>query len=159
MSDDNKEYDGIKYRVETGAPMIFKLLLSALVIWGVCFMGYYLFSGWSSKGEFKQKQKAKNEQLAKLPPPSATGKEAIKHDETAVAGKKNYADRCASCHGADGKGGIGSDLTREKYTFGKSYPDLLQSIALGRPGGMPGFKSDLSHDQIEGVIAYILSLK
>ncbi|MEI6305341.1 MAG: c-type cytochrome [Deltaproteobacteria bacterium] len=160
MSDDNKDYDGIKYRAETSSPMIFKLLLAVLVIWGVCFMGYYLFSGWSSEGEFSQKKKAKQEQVAANKPAApAAGKEGSHPEEAAAAGKKTYADRCASCHGADGKGGIGPDLTREKFNFGKGKPDLLKSIAEGRPGGMPGFKSDLSHDQIEGVIAHILSLK
>ena len=160
MSDNNNDYDGIKYRQEAGMPVIFKLLLAVLVIWGVCFMGYYLFSGWSSQGEFAQKQKAKKELLAKQQPAApAALKEGGKPEETAAAGKKVYDDRCASCHGPQGKGGIGPDLTRATFTFGKGKPEMLQSIAEGRPGGMPGFKSDLSHEQIEGVISYILSLK
>ena len=61
---DHKDYDGIKYREESSSPLIFRLLFGGLVIWGGIFMGYYLFSGWSSDGELQQKKKDKAEQVA-----------------------------------------------------------------------------------------------
>ena len=160
MSDENKDYDGIRYRVETKSPLIFRLLLTVLVVWGVVYMGYYLFSGWSSEGEFAQNKKAKQERLAAAPPaaaPAAGDKSASKADSAAI-GKKEFAERCAACHGADGKGGIGPDLTRKEFKFGKSAAEITTSITDGRPGGMPSFKSDLSHEKIEGLVKHILSL-
>ncbi len=160
MSDENKDYDGIHYRVETKSPLIFRLLLTVLVIWGVSYMGYYLFSGWSSEAEFAQNKKAKQERLAAAPPaaaPAAGDKGANKEDSAAL-GKKEFAERCAACHGADGKGGIGPDLTRKEFKFGKSAAEITTSITDGRPGGMPSFKSDLSHEKIEGLVKHILSL-
>ncbi len=161
MSDENKDYDGIRYRVETKSPLIFRLLLSVLVIWGVSFMGYYLFSGWSSEGEFAQKKKAKQERLAATPPAasaSAAGDKGATKEDSLAMGKKEFAERCAACHGADGKGGIGPDLTRKEFKFGKSAPEITTSITDGRPGGMPSFKSELSHEKIEGLVKHILSL-
>jgi cytochrome c oxidase cbb3-type subunit 3 len=162
MADDNKDFDGIHYRIETKSPTVFRVLTGALVLWGVCFMAYYLFSGWSSEGEFAGKKKAKMENLARQPaggaaPVAGAGTEGKKEDYLAL-GKKEYAERCAACHGADGKGGIGPDLTRKEYKFGKTAKAVAESIGEGRPGGMPAFKSDLSHEKIEGLTQYVLSL-
>ncbi|MDF1614400.1 cbb3-type cytochrome c oxidase N-terminal domain-containing protein [Desulfurivibrio dismutans] len=46
--------DGIK---EGHAPLpgYFKLLFGGLVVWAVLFMGYFLFSGWSSAEYFDRK--------------------------------------------------------------------------------------------------------
>jgi cytochrome c oxidase cbb3-type subunit 3 len=123
-------------------------------------MGYYLFSGWSSESEFAGKKKAKQETLAGQPqgaPAAGAHPEGKKEDYIAM-GKKEYAERCASCHGQDGKGGIGTDLTRKELKYGRSEAALTESISKGRPGGMPGFGNDLSHEKIEGLVQYILSL-
>jgi cytochrome c oxidase cbb3-type subunit III len=157
MSDDNKDYDGIRYRNETKSPLVFRALLSILVVWAVCFMGYYLFSGWSSQAEFAQKKEAKHKQLASGQPVPGAHKEGPAVDYVA-AGKKEFAARCAVCHGTEAKGGIGPDLTRKEFTFGKTEQAIMQTISDGRPGGMPGFKNDLSHEKLEGLVKYILSL-
>jgi cytochrome c oxidase cbb3-type subunit 3 len=154
MSDENKDFDGIKYRVETKSPAVFRILLSVLVIWGVCFMAYYLFNGWSSEAEFAQKKQAKQEKSVSA---ALVHKEGSKEDYIAL-GKKEFADRCAPCHGADAKGGIGPDLTRKTYKFGKTEPAIKTSITEGRAGGMPAFKNDLSHEKVEGLVKFILSL-
>ena len=162
MADDNKEFDGIRYRIETKSPTVFRVLLSVLVIWGVCFMAYYLFGGWSSEGEFARKKLARQGQLANQSneggaPATAPLKEGKRGDYRAL-GKKEFAERCASCHGTDARGGIGPDLTRKEFKFGKTDTSVTESITEGRPGGMPAFKNDLSREKIEGLTQYILSL-
>ena len=163
MSDEHKEYDGIRYKADDRMPGIFKLLLFGLLIWGVCFMGYYLFSGWSSEAEFAEKKAAQEKQIAGLQKSPQLQAAAGGHKEGSLAdyiaeGKKEYAARCAACHGTDGKGGIGPDLTGKELKYGRSEQALTDSIANGRPNGMPGFKNDLSHEKLEGVVKYILSL-
>jgi len=162
MAENNKDFDGIRYRIETRSPTVFRVLLTVLVIWGVCFMAYYLFSGWSSEGEFARKKQAKQGELANQAkeggtPATAPLKEGKREDYLAL-GKKEFAERCASCHGTDARGGIGPDLTRKEFKFGKSDKTVTESISEGRPGGMPAFKNDLSHEKIEGLTQYILSL-
>ena len=159
------DYDGIKYREEKGSPLIFRLLLGGLAIWGVCFMGYYLFSGWSSDKEFSEKQKlaaaksAEFEQKEKASPGTAAEPKSGDVAAYIASGKKIFTERCVACHGADAKGGIGPDLTRATYKFGKSEAAILESITNGRPAGMPGFGKELGHEQLEGVVKYLLSLK
>lgn len=54
MSETNEPFDGIKDS-HKNPPFYFNLLFYGLIIWGVIFSAYYLFSGWSSQGEFSQK--------------------------------------------------------------------------------------------------------
>lgn len=161
------DFDGIKYRDDGNrSPAIFRLLLGGLVIWGVLFMGYYLFSGWSSDKEFAEKKKIADARLVEAEKkenvPAPGGGTVHKEADPAVAldlGKKAYAERCASCHGPDGKGGIGPDLTKAEYKYGRSESNIEESIEKGRPGGMPAFGKELSHEQLEGVVKFVLTLK
>ncbi|MCM2357471.1 MAG: c-type cytochrome [Geobacteraceae bacterium] len=154
---EKNDFDGIGYRIEKKSPGIFRLLFWGLVAWGVAFIAYYLFGGWSSEGEFEQKKKAKQETVAKGVAPAGVHKEGKKEDYIAM-GKAEYAARCAVCHGPEAKGGIGPDLTRKEYKYGRSEQAITASISEGRPDGMPPFKNELSHEKIEGLVAYILSL-
>jgi len=154
---DNHNYDGIKYSEETKSPLVFRILMSVLVIWGVLFIAYFLFSGWSSSSEFEQKKKAKAAQLAASGAVAKAHPEGKKEDYIA-AGKAEFAAKCASCHGADAKGKIGPDLTRKEYKFGRTPAAITESISLGRPGGMPAFGKEISHEKIEGLVQYLLSL-
>lgn len=160
------DFDGIKYRDDGHrSPVIFRLLLGGLVAWAVLFMGYYLFSGWSSGKEFAEKKKVADARLAeaeKKENVAAPGGTVHREADPAVylsVGKKAYADRCGACHGADGKGGIGPDLTKPEYKYGRTEATVTESVEKGRPGGMPAFGKELSHEQLEGVVKYILTLK
>ena len=163
MSAEDKDYDGIHYRKETKTPLVFRILFTVLVVWGVAFMGHYLFGGWSSHAEYAQKKSAKEAQLAAqqlkgVAPEAAVAIPGAKMQEYLAIGKREFGERCASCHGASAKGGIGPDLTGASYKYGKTAALITQSITEGRPGGMPSFKNDLSHEKIEGLVQYLLSL-
>ena len=49
-----EKFDGIKENRETPPPIYFNILFLGLILWAVLFSAYYLFSGWSSHGEFQQ---------------------------------------------------------------------------------------------------------
>ncbi len=159
------DFDGIKYRDDgKRSPLIFRILFGGLLVWGVLFMGYYLFSGWSSEKEFAEKQKIAAAKSAdfELKEKSAAPKAGAKQEDPAAyiaSGKKIFAERCVACHGPDAKGGIGPDLTKATFKYGKNEASILESISNGRPGGMPGFGKELGHEQLEGVVKYLLSLK
>ena len=158
------DYDGIKYRDEKSSPRIFRILFTVLVVWGVAFMGHYLFSGWSSKAEADAAKKARDDmKQAAHQKTEATGvAKTDGGDKIAAyvaAGKQQYAKLCAACHGENGKGIVGPDLTASNYKYGKARLDIAKSISEGRPGGMPAFSSQLDAEQIEGLVEYLLSLK
>ncbi|UFS71114.1 cytochrome c [Geomonas sp. RF6] len=154
MSDHHSfDYDGIKYRIESRPPLVFTILFSGLVLWALGFMGYFLFSDWSSVGEYVQEKKA-NDALKAASAAAAPVKVAPGDPQVGAA---VFAERCAACHGADAKGKIGPDLTRKDYKYGKSEAAITESISKGRPGGMPGF-GDLAPEKIAGLAAYLLHL-
>jgi cytochrome c oxidase cbb3-type subunit 3 len=158
------EYDGIKYREEKSSPGIFRILFTVLVVWGVIFMGYYLFSGWSSQSEADAARKAladKKQMAHKNVEATAVGQQGSGHKIEAyiAAGKQLYTKHCAACHGEYGKGTVGPDLTASKYKYGKARLDITKSITEGRPGGMPAFNSQINPEQVESLVEFLLSLK
>jgi cytochrome c oxidase cbb3-type subunit 3 len=66
---------------------------------------------------------------------------------------------CVNCHGAQGEGGMGPDLSDEEWLHGGGDPEVFRSIARGRPDGMPAWGTKLKEDQIWMIVAYIRSLK
>lgn len=85
--------------------------------------------------------------------PSGGGGEAAQVDGAAV-----YASRCASCHGSDGGGGRGPQLSDGRVV--ERFPDVEDQIRVvsdGR-GGMPAFGDRLSADEIRAVVDYTRTL-
>ncbi|MGZ3182172.1 MAG: c-type cytochrome [Telluria sp.] len=64
---------------------------------------------------------------------------------------------CAGCHGQGG-GGIGPALMDAKWLYGADPGSVFQSIAYGRPNGMPAFKDHVPEDQIWQLVAYVRSM-
>lgn len=154
--------DGIVEDREQAAPVYFNILFYGLIIWGVAFMSFYLLSGWSSDAEFQEKMAAHKgespaqEQAAKPAEPATAP--TVAEAPTAVAGGQElYARYCASCHGAEGKGAFGPDLSGE-YKYGKTSEAVEESIASGRPGNMPAFDKQLTGDEIKALTDFILGL-
>lgn len=53
---------------------------------------------------------------------------------------------------------MGPDLSASRYKYGKDRSQIITSISEGRPGGMPGYRSHLSSDEIELLSDYLISL-
>ncbi|MBI5484238.1 MAG: c-type cytochrome [Deltaproteobacteria bacterium] len=158
------DYDGIKYREEKSSPGVFRILFTVLAVWGVCYMGYYLFSGWSSQSEADAARKVRDDRKQaahKAVEATAVGASGSGHKVEAyvVAGKQLFGSFCAPCHGESAKGGVGPDLTVSKYKYGKTRLDITKTISEGRPGGMPSFSSQINKEQVESLVEFVLTLK
>ena len=145
--------DGI---VEAGnrAPVYFYLLFFGLIAWGTIFIGYYLFSGWSSGLEFEDKMAAHSAAYSSTADMSATSPAPSGGIDAGAL----FAANCAGCHGADGKGGFGSDLSSDVYSYGKNPEAVNTSITEGRGGNMPPFGDQLSAAEIDALVEYSLAL-
>lgn len=68
-------------------------------------------------------------------------------------GAELFTTNCASCHGADGGGGLGPKLAGEVT---KNFPDIEEQIAFVAEGKgtMPAFGGDLSEEQLRQVVEY-----
>jgi cytochrome c oxidase cbb3-type subunit 3 len=65
---------------------------------------------------------------------------------------------CGPCHGNQGRGGRGPDLTRGSYSVGDRDEDLFRTIAHGIPGtGMQAF-DDLGEQNTWRVVSFLRSI-
>jgi len=73
-----------------------------------------------------------------------------------AAGRKLYSSKCSSCHGSDGKQGVGGakDLSVSTLTMDQR----IQIITNGK-GMMPGYASVMSGEEIQAVAEYTATLK
>jgi cytochrome c oxidase cbb3-type subunit 3 len=79
----------------------------------------------------------------------------------AVKGRKVYAQVCAACHGADGKGNqqLGApNLTDEVWLYGSSEAMIVEAIMKGRNNRMPPHKDMLSEAKIHLLTAYVYAI-
>ena len=90
---------------------------------------------------------------------------APKNQESIERGKALYRQYCASCHGINGQGDgpLAKNLTPKpadlvERSAHHSDGDFAWKITNGR-GAMPGFKDQLSENQIWDVTNFIKSLK
>ena len=65
---------------------------------------------------------------------------------------------CAGCHGARGGGAIGPPLRDKVWIYGSDPASIYQSIAQGRPNGMPAYGGKIPDEQIWSLEMYIRSL-
>lgn len=68
------------------------------------------------------------------------------------------AMNCASCHGYEAKGAMGPNLTDKQWRYAGTPAAVFNSIAQGRPQGMPSWGRTLPEQQIWSIVAYIASL-
>jgi cytochrome c5 len=75
-----------------------------------------------------------------------------------------YKAKCAMCHGADGSGNTPAGKAMKAQDFHDpaivkaSDSDLVQAITKGK-NKMPAYGTQLSQDQIKGLVAHIRDLQ
>ena len=77
-----------------------------------------------------------------------------------LEGKTIFTAVCAACHGADGGGIVGPNLTDDYWLHGGSVQDIFKTIKYGVPEkGMKSWKDDYSPKKIAQLASYIHSIK
>lgn len=77
-------------------------------------------------------------------------------------GKSTFKTNCVACHGADGAGtSLGKSMKvpdlRTAEIQKKPDAELSEAISEGK-GNMPGFKSRLTPEQVQSLIAFVHEL-
>lgn len=76
---------------------------------------------------------------------------------SAPHGDELYGRYCSSCHGVDGKGGVGVPIALPSFLNSVSNEFLKKTIRHGRPGRiMPAFNG-LSDAQVNAIVKYVRS--
>ncbi|MGE5190102.1 MAG: c-type cytochrome [Gemmatimonadota bacterium] len=152
MSDDFRDMER-----HNKVPAFFLVFFFALIAWGIFYIVRYTpqISGWSQYDVLRKESEA-----ARTAAPAAVSHEnPYEGDPKAIAeGGRIYAENCAGCHGDALKGDVGPDLTGH-LKYGETDIAKYDSIANGRPGGMPAFESQLGRQRIQRVLAYVDSIR
>jgi len=82
--------------------------------------------------------------------------------DDSATGAGVFKAKCVTCHGQDGSGtAVGKSLKvadlRSPEIQSKPDAELTQAISDGK-GNMPGFKGNITDDEIHAVLAYVRTL-
>ncbi|MCU0624419.1 MAG: c-type cytochrome, partial [Gemmatimonadaceae bacterium] len=93
--------------------------------------------------------------------PDSDGLLAMAKDPAKLeVGKAAFVANCAACHGATGGGVIGPNLTDDAWLHGGNPTEVHKTVAEGvLAKGMPPWAKTLKPEQLDAVVAYVLSLK
>lgn len=159
------EYDGIR-ELDNNLPSWWKYMFYATIVFAVIYLFYYhVFYAGPLQTEEYQTELA----VAAARKASNLASSGAKIDENSVVlltdeadlgkGKNTYVTSCAACHGAQGEGGVGPNLTDDYWLHGGSVKDIFRTITNGVPEkGMISWKASLNPTQIQQVTSYVKSL-
>lgn len=169
-----QEADGIQ-EFDNDMPRWWVGLFYLTIVIGVLYgIHKYLLGGESLIEAYNQDLKQHQDQLAHNQAAAATSDatagaddagaatsliERLKSPEYIAAGKEIFAQNCAPCHGVDGGGVIGPNLTDHFFIHGNQAADFVKVIGTGVPAkGMVSWLPVLGAKKVEQAAAYAMTL-
>jgi len=154
------DYDGIQ-EYDNPLPKWWVYLFYGTIVFALVYVPYYHFGpGGLPRETWAQDM---NAWYAEHPPPKLASDEelaAMAEDPAFVqAGAATFAVRCASCHGIDGGGLVGPNLTDDFSIYGYERSHIARIVYSGTPKGMLSWKDQLSMTEIYQVGAYVRTLR
>lgn len=100
------------------------------------------------------------DQIGTLEPNEATVVKYMNESNWVKVGKVIFKSKCATCHGREGEGKIGPNLTDDSYKNIRNVEDIVQVIVKGaNNNAMPAWEDKLLPNEIVLVSAYVASLR
>lgn len=161
------DYDGIQ-EYDNPLPRWWLMVFYGGIIFAAVYIPWYLFGGGPLAAEELAMEIAAAQAARPQPAPEPVSDTpavdpyaGMLGDATREAnGKTTFAARCTACHGPDGGGLVGPNLTDSAWKHGGRVTDLVKVITRGLPGtAMVAWNQQLSADEIVDVAIYIKSLK
>lgn len=159
------DYDGIQ-ELDNDLPPWWLYLFYFTIGWAIVYVIYFhvLGIGELQHQEYQSELQAEAVRLeamaAKQQASDPSALMAFTDAENLESGKEVYMLNCLPCHGQNGEGTIGPNMTDEYWIHGGTMPDIVKVINVGVPAkGMIAWKPVLTPMQIKQVASYILSLQ
>src|SRR5689334_22356502 len=84
---------------------------------------------------------------------------ALNDPAVRALGKTTFQTNCFACHGADGGGGIGPNLTDDYWLHGARPTQVLHTVSTGVvEKGMPAWSLTMKPEQVRAAAVHVLSL-
>ncbi len=162
----DEDFDGI-HELNNPVPGWFNALFYGTIGIGIVYM--LVFHVWKTS-DLQDEEYNKEVQLAEVQREEYLKKFANNIDENSVVlatkeadlakGKDVFAANCASCHGQQGEGLVGPNLTDPYWLHGGTISDVFKTVKYGVPAkGMISWDKKLNPLQLQQVSSYILSLQ
>jgi len=157
------DFDGIQ-EYDNDLPPWWKYMFYVSIVFAVGYMVHFhvLRSGalQTEEYEMEMEQAALFAAKAESDPNAVTNYEALTDAAALESGKSVFMTNCAACHGQEGQGAVGPNLTDEYWLHGGDVNEIFKTIKFGVPAkGMVPWQGKLTKDQMLEVSSYILSLK
>lgn len=162
----NHEYDGI-YELDNNLPPWWKAMFYITIVFGVVYLlNFHVFDTGDLQDEEYEKEIAAAQ--AEIDAYLATQGNSV--DETNVtlvaddsrlaSGQELYVQKCSPCHGQEGGGGVGPNLTDQYWIHGGDIKDIYRTIKYGVPAkGMIPWESQLTPTQMQDISSFIITLE
>jgi cytochrome c oxidase cbb3-type subunit 3 len=161
----NAAYDGIQ-EYDNDLPKWWVYLFYGTIVFAIGYVIYYHAGGpgLSQEALLALDMKRAEEQKAAAPKPTGTSADTllalVKDPEALARGKIVYGEKCGVCHGGDGQGMIGPNLTDNYWLHGGDILAIHKVIKVGVvEKGMLAWEAMLPATDIERVTAYVFSLR
>lgn len=156
-------YDGIR-EYDNPSPPWLNWLFWGTVFFSVFYMVYYhLGVGDGVRENYRQAVAAhKQELLEKLGELEISQADLLKvmNSEVGLAyGRSLFKKNCQTCHGPDGQGVLGPNLTDDHYKNAKSLTGVAEVIRDGVGQAMPPWSTKLDRREIVMVAGYVATLR
>lgn len=159
------DFDGIK-ELNNPTPAWFMGLFYITIVFAV---GYLLVYHVFGVGQLQYEEYQTEMTIANKEKEAFLAKSANRVDENTVTLSKDgavlqsgatvFKTHCAACHGENGQGVVGPNLTDEYWLHGGKINDLFKTIKYGvQAKGMPNWEKQLTPKQIADVASYIKSI-
>lgn len=143
---------------------------TAIFIVTIVFAGLYWFVATLSSGGLSAETELKFDTIAEttrqfgslgeLKPDAATVIRFSHDEKWKSVGESIFLGKCAACHGRDGAGINGPNLTDDSYIHVSKVEDIVDVVMTGRNNGaMPAWRNTMSENEIIMVSAYVTALR
>jgi cytochrome c oxidase cbb3-type subunit 3 len=158
------DYDGIQ-ELDNGMPPMLKYIFIGSILFAVYYMFDYhvLNASPLSIAEYEaQMEQGEQDRLEYIKKAGASVDEntvTLLTDASMLAGgEKVYANNCVACHGNNGQGGVGPNLTDAYWLHGGDIHSIFKSVKYGIPEkGMRSWQSEIKPADMQAVVSYIIT--
>lgn len=161
----NHAYDGIA-ELDNPTPPWFMSLFYGTIGFGVVYLAvFHVFGGDLQLAEYEHEvAMAEVQRDAYIKRVAGSINEntvkQVSDAKSLDAGKAVFLQNCVACHGQQGQGGVGPNLTDAYWLHGGTVKAVFHTIAEGVPEkGMMSWNKQLNPLQIQQLTSYILSLQ
>ncbi|MFZ6052546.1 cbb3-type cytochrome c oxidase N-terminal domain-containing protein [Halocola ammonii] len=158
-------YDGIR-ELDNNLPPWWKYMFYATIVFAVVYLVRFHVTGTAQLSheeyEAEMAMAMANQEAAGAAEDAITEDNVTKVTDPVLweKGEKIYVANCATCHGVNGGGGTGPNLTDQYWKHGGGIKNIFSTIKNGVPEkGMIPWESQLSPENIQIVASYIMSIE